>query len=259
MSDSDDIQLEIPTFWQRYPPTVHWAKHVRALDYAREHHMPITQAVFDRIPDHDAYCSYYVYLCRWPTAHTLYRNSERTRRLHRRTVLEGLVRYSRNCFTFPCLFDYWGVLLQLNPSQVFEEALGFLRNQQDFVMGVDRCITLCKSFRSIEMKEFTTWVMNSENLHQLQEYVENYIVPYRREGETSYSTQVRTEFIRNVLYNVFIPEFTAQRLEVYEKATQRLSVYKDELLAHAWDYPRYIANCLDESEARELINRWSFN
>lgn len=253
-----DIQSELPTFWQNMEPSPQWHYDLPRFEEARKGGMPITQAVFDRIPDHEKYITYYIYLCTWPNAKRMYRGSERAISLHRRTVMEGLIRYATDTFHRSTLaLELWRPLIEIDPEPLFDEAMCFIRNQTHFYLSREWCRHLFFAFSVLNSPVYREWVMNAESVVGLEEYIHTNIVPFRIPGETMQDSKQKTDYILDVWHNGVKPELETQRLQIYEKATQRLCVYKEELLARAWEYPRYIANCLDESEAKELIQRWT--
>jgi hypothetical protein len=252
-----DTQSELSTFWQIVQLRSQWHYDLPRLEAARKSGIPIIQAVFDRIPDHEKFIPYYLYLCKWPNAKTMYRASHRARSLHRRTVLDGLIRYANNRHSCVPLLELWGPLIEFDPNPVFDEAICMIRNCMHFCLNRERCQHIFFSLTVLQSPAYTEWVMNAENVRNLETYINEFVVPFTLSDETEQVIQRKKEHILDVWHNGIKPELENQRLQVYEKATQRLCVYKEELLARAWEYPRYIVNCLDESDTRELKQRWN--
>ena len=245
----------LPTWWERFPPSIRWQHDVH--EAARHGGMPITAAVFERIPDHDAYIPYYLYLCGWPTASTSYRQTPRARRLHVRAVLDGLIRYSNDpAHDTTTLLLRWKPLLDLNPLYVWEEALGLIRNNRYIHLSDADLATLATTFLRTDHPKIRDMILNPATRESHMTWVTETLIPFRASGETADEARHNQVRFTRLWSTIFAPALTAAATAVYETAATRAATFRDDLLATTWEYPLCLRLCVDEREAAALAGRW---
>ena len=249
--DNDDL---LPTWWERFPPSIRW--HHDLHEIARRGGMPITAAVFDRIPDHDAYIPYYLYLCTWCDV-SAYRKTPRARRLHARAVLDGLIRYANDGQRLSDLLRRWAPLLELNPLCVWEEALGHIRNNRYVHLSDTALATLANGFLRTDHPRIRNMILNPATRTDHITWVTETLIPFRASDEpATVAHHNQTRFAR-LWTTIFAPAVDAAATAVYAAAASRTAVFREELLATTWDYPLGLRLCMDERESAAVADRWA--
>jgi hypothetical protein len=237
-------QYLLPTWWERYPPSIHWDN--TAHETARLGGMPITAAVFDRIPDHDAYVPYYLYLCTWPSVIHSYRATSRARRLHVRAVLDALLRSPTN---LPSRIQ---PLLELGPIYVWEEFLGIVRNDR-YIKTDGNEVVILRTLATALLRDVTA-ILDPSLRQTHTEWVTSTLIPFHAVGETAAdATHRRTRFTR-LWTTIFLPILDDTVAAIYAKARQRCAIFRDELLATTWNYPYCLRFCVNRDE---IASRWT--
>jgi hypothetical protein len=256
--DNDDL---LPTWWERFPPSIRWRHDIH--ETARGGGMPITAAVFDRIPDHDAYIPYYLYLCTWcdvsasaTTSNAAYRKTPRSRRLHARAVLDGLIRYANDGQRLPCLLRRWAPLLDLDPLCVWEEALGHIRNNRYVHLSDAAFATLANGFLRTDHPRIRNMILNPATRTDHITWVTEKLIPFRASGEPAAEAQHNRDRFTRLWTTIFAPAVDAATAAVYEAAANRTAAFREELLATTWDYPLCLRLCMDEREGAAVADRW---
>ena len=251
MSDNDDNDMEslLPTWWTRFPPTLRWRNNFATHEIARLGGMPITPAVFERIPDHEAYVEYYLYLATWPGAAAAYRASTRGRRLHYRAVLTTA---RKPGLTPTDLIAALGPLIELSFAPVWEE---FLICCRDGICTPDRAF-----FDGLfaANQRILALVLNPKNVERSIGWLRNTLVPWQPADETPAVAAHRSAAIAALTESVIVPAIAAAAAAIYENARVRTDHIRDELMALTWGAdPHYMARwCLTDDERTGLYSRW---
>ena len=250
MSEDNDMESILPTWWTRFPPTLRWRNNFAIHETARLGGMPITPAVFERIPDHEAYVEYYLYLVSWPGAATAYRASGRGKRLHYRAVLTAARRPS---ITPTDLIAALRPLIELNFAPVWEE---FLICCRDGICSADRAF-FDGLFASGE-RRILALVLNPTNVELSTTWMRNTLAPWQPADESPEVATQKGRAFAALTDSVIVPALHAAGAAIYENASRRTDAIRDELLGLTWGAdPQYMARwCLTTEEAAGLRSRW---
>ena len=229
----------LPTWWERHPPRRHWL--MKDHETARLGGMPITEAVFDRIPDHDAFIPYYKYLCTWPSAKKSYRAS-RGKLLHARTVFYALTRHGFS----QAAMDYLSPLLELNAAPVWENILTFILKESVMVTH--------ESIHAILTSDLYSLFMNPDTKRRLVDWVELTLIPWASYQQSNH--QNNNQLFTHQWNTTIKPAFVGAAATVYRRAEERCNLIKTELLATTWDYDVMIRFALDDADRTALLTRW---
>ena len=247
------LPTDMPTWWTRNPPIRNFDPQRPPPDYttARDGGVPITAAVFKRIPDDPDYIPFYLWLvATWPNADAEYRANPI---IHRRVIFESL-RAAQRTNDMTTLEANLTPLLTRDPATVIEEALVFLRNQNNIVLSDDqfqRVITVFRSLPSV--------LADSALQSTIQTWITETLDPWAPVEEAAVTTnRKRTTFANR--WALATAAWTAAREELWTQIRERNTVLREEILATAWNPDRpggWIPWCCSVDERKGLASRWS--
>jgi hypothetical protein len=252
----DDMESLLPTWWTRFPPTLRWRNNFAVHEIARLGGMPITPAVFERIPDHEAYVEYYLYLATWPGAAAAYRTSHRGRRLHYRAVLTTV---RKPGLTPTDLIAALHPLIELSFAPVWEE---FLICCRDGICTPDRAffdgLFAAAAAAATTNTRILALFLNPTNVERSTAWMRNTLATWQPADESTAVAKTRGAAFANLTESVIVPAIAAAAATIYETARARTDHIRDELLAMTWGAdPHYMARwCLTAEEADSLRSRW---
>lgn len=245
----DDL---LPTWWTRHPPVRNFdPKDPRVADYitARDGGVPVTAAVFKRIPDDADFVPFYLWLTTsWPGADASYRANPI---IHRRTIFSALQRYQATNDPNP-LRAQLTPLIERNPVVTLEEALVFLRNQNMVVLNDRQFQDVIEIFWSPPLV-----LANPAVLSAVQTWVTDVLEPWAPEYESA-AAAARKRAAFSARWATATAAWTAAREALWSQIRERHQVLHEEILATAWnpDRPEWISWCCDMDERKGLRSRW---
>lgn len=242
----------LPTWWTRNPPIRDFDARDPPPDYktARDGGVPITAAVFKRIPDDAAYIPFYLWLVTtWPGADAVYRANPI---IHRRVIFESLRQFQRTNDPLPLTANLTPLLTR-DPATVIEEALVFLRNQNNVVLSDDQFQRVIAVFRSPPSVLADTALQST-----IQTWITEVLDPWAPADEsTAVTARKRTTFQNR--WTLATAAWTAAREALWIQIRERNALLSEELLAVTWDPDRpggWMPWCCSVDERIGISQRW---
>lgn len=242
----------LPTWWERHPPIRSMDPQRPPPDYktARDGGVPITAAVFKRIPDDADYIPFYLWLVTtWPGADAVYRANPI---IHRRVIFESL-RAAQRTNDMTALTANLTPLLTRDAATTIEEALVFLRNQNNVVLSDDQFQQVIAVFRSPPSVLVDTTLLST-----IQTWITDTLDPWAPADESASVTHRKRVAFAN-RWTLATAAWTAAREALWTQIRERIAALREEILAVTWDPDRpggWMPWCCSVDERIGISQRW---